>query len=260
MESNQDYMEIDLRDIFRIIKKRIWIILVVTLLSSITAAIISYFYITPIYESSTQLLVNKSERNPENIYNLSDINTDLKLVDTYSVIIKSPRIMELVVQDLDLNMNAGQLTQKVRVSPVKNSQVISITVQDPDPQMAATIANGVAQVFKKEIVNIMNVDNVQILNTANVGENPAPVKPKPGLNIMIAFVVGIMLSLGIIFLLEFLDNTLHTEQDVECVLNLPVLGSIPKIEETKTAHAGSTYPNTQVSAELAAGSDINEKK
>ncbi len=267
MESS-DVMEIDLRDIFQIVRKRIWIIVIVTLITSLTAAIISFFYITPIYESSTQLLVNKSQRDTDNIYNLSDINTNLKLVDTYSVIIKSPRIMELVIRDLGLELNAHQLTSKVKVSPVRNSQVISITVQDRDQHVAAAIANGIANIFKTEIINIMNVDNVQILTEARAETDPVPVKPKPQLNIMIAFVAGLMLSLGIVFLIEFFDQSIHTEKDVERLLNLPVLGSIPGIEEStrnlpKISYmsSSSTQGGTKIVPSVsAAGSELNEKK
>ena len=81
----------------------------------------------------------------------------------------------------------------------QDSQVVNVTVQDPDPQMAANIANTTAEVFQKEIVNLMNIDNVNILAKANIGENPSPVKPQPLLNIAIALVVGLMAGVGLRF-------------------------------------------------------------
>ncbi|TXK91141.1 capsular biosynthesis protein, partial [Parageobacillus sp. SY1] len=113
----------------------------------------------------------------------------------------------------------------------------SVTVQDPDPAMAAKIANKTADVFKNEIVKIMNIDNVSILSKAEVKENQAPVKPKPLLNMAIAFVVGLMTGVGLAFLLEYLDNTIKTETDVEKHLGLPVLGAVSIIsaEESKKA-------------------------
>jgi len=92
------------------------------------------------------------------------------------------------------------------------------------------IANGIAATFQQEIKTIMSVDNVQILAEAKVPAVPSPVKPKPYLNIAIAFVVGLMASVGIIFLLEYLDNTIKTEQDVEQILGLSVLGAIATID------------------------------
>ena len=89
--------------------------------------------------------------------------------------------------------------QKITVASAADSQVVNVTVQDPDPQMAANIANKTAEVFQKEIVNLMNIDNVNILAKANIGENPSPVKPQPLLNIAIALVVGLMAGVGLRF-------------------------------------------------------------
>ena len=112
-----------------------------------------------------------------------------------------------------------------------NSQVVSLKVQDPDPYCAAEIANKTTEVFQREVVVIFRVDNVQPLAKAEVKENQQPVSPKPLLNIAIAMVVGLMAGVGLAFLLEFLDNTIKTEQDVEQYLDAPVLGVITDIDK-----------------------------
>ena len=96
--------------------------------------------------------------------------------------------------------------------------------------MAAKIANTTAEIFKEEIVDIMNVDNVSILAKATVSDNASPIKPQPLLNIAIAMVIGLMIGVGISFLMEYLDNTIKTEQDIERILDLPVIGVIGVIE------------------------------
>lgn len=227
--------EIDLREILGILRKRLWLIVMVLIAAVMASGIITYFFLTPIYQASTQLLVNQSDKNTTGIYNLQDINTDLKLIETYSVIIKSPRIMELVREELGLNLSASELTGKVHVSPVKNSQVLSISVTDTDQHRAALIANGVAAVFQREIVELMNVDNVQILTEAKVQQQPVPIKPKPLLNLAIAGVLGLMGGVGIAFLLDFLDTSLRKERDIEQFLGIPVLGNIPIIPSGKKA-------------------------
>jgi capsular polysaccharide biosynthesis protein len=222
---------IELREYFQIIKKRIWIIVLITSIATITSGIISYFFITPTYEASTQLLVNKSqEKNQVMVPDFNDIQSSLKLVDTYNVIINSPRILDKTISDMGLKLTTKQLSDKIKVSAVQNSQVMSITVDDPSPQMAVGIANGLAQTFNQEIKGIMQVDNVQILAEAKVSDASIPVKPKKLLNMAIAFVVGLMTSVGIAFLLEYLDNTIKTEQDVERILGLSVLGGIAQID------------------------------
>lgn len=223
---------IDLRQLVEIIRKRIWIIVTIPLIATLISGIVSFFVLTPIYEASTQLLVNKSESKTDILMpSYNDIQANLKLVETYSVIINSPRILEKSIQEHGWALTASELKEKIKVSPVQNSQVMSITVSDPDPLMAIKMANGVATTFKQEIKGIMNVDNVQVLAEAKPLETYSPVKPKPLLNMAIAFVVGLMTGVGVVFLLEYMDNTIRSEEDVESLLGLSVLASIAKVDE-----------------------------
>lgn len=223
---------ISLKELVGTLRKRLSLITLITLLAVVLSGAVSFFVLTPVYQSSTQLLVNKAQSD-QPMYNMSEIQSNLQLINTYNVIMKSPRILDHVIADLDLDMTPGQLNEKVTVQSEKDSQVVNVTVNDPDPYVAAEIANKIADVFQTEIVKIMNVDNVSILTKAEVGENAAPVKPQPLLNIAIAFVVGAMAGVGLAFLLEYLDNTIKTEQDVEKLLELPVLGVIATFEEQK---------------------------
>ncbi|NMD70161.1 capsular biosynthesis protein [Bacillus sp. DNRA2] len=224
---------ISLKELFQTLRKRLGLISVITITAVLISGIVSYFYLTPIYQASTQLLVNQT-KNEQSVYSPSEVQTNLQLINTYNVIIKSPAILDLVAGTIGNDMTATKLNGKITVGSEKDSQVVNISVQDPDPAMAAKIANTVADVFQKEIVNIMSVDNVSILAKAAVAENPVPVKPNPQLNIAIALVVGLMAGVGIAFLLEYLDNTIKTEQDIEKILEMPVLGVITTIDEEET--------------------------
>lgn len=221
---------ISLKELFQILRKRFLLIVLITVIAMAISGAVSFFVMTPIYEANTQLLVNQN-KNDQSTYNPSEIQTNLQLINTYNVIIKSPRILDIVIDQLDLNMSAGQLMSKISVQSERNSQVVNVSVQDPDPTQAVLIANTVAEVFQTEIVELMNVDNVNILTRAEMSENATPVKPKPLLNIAIALVVGLMLGVGIVFLIEYLDNTIKTTEDVEKILGLPVLGSIASIDD-----------------------------
>ncbi len=225
----QEELEIDVRDLFQMLKKRITLIISITLVVTLLSGLISYFVLTPMYESSTELLVNKSETDMNPLYSYNDIQTNLKLIETYSVIIKSPRIIDLVISNDELDLTSEQLIAKIKVNAVKNSQVISITVTDTNPEKVVMLVNAIASTFKTEIKKIMKVDNVQILTEAKIKENPKPIKPKPVLNILIAFMLGLIFSVGLVFLLEYMDTTIKTEQEVEKLLGYPVLGSIATI-------------------------------
>jgi capsular polysaccharide biosynthesis protein len=130
-------------------------------------------------------------------------------------------------------MNASQLNGKITVGSEKDSQVVNIAVQDPNPNMAAKIANKTAEVFQNEIVKIMSVDNVSVLAQATVAENQSPIKPQPVMNVAIAIVVGLMAAVGLAFLLEYFDSTIKNEQDIEKILELPILGVIAQIDDQK---------------------------
>jgi capsular polysaccharide biosynthesis protein len=230
---------ISLRELMETLKKRMSLIILLTLTAILVSGAVSFFLLTPVYQSSTQLLVNQA-KSEQPAYNPGEIQTNLQLINTYNVIIKSPAILEKVASDLKNGYDATQLNQKITVGSEAESQVINLSVTDTDPQTAADIANKTAEVFQTEITKIMNVDNVSILAEAEVGEEQSPIKPKPLLNIAIAGVVGLMIGVGLAFLLEFLDNTIKTEQEVEKVLGLPVLGSIARIEDQKEDKKGTS--------------------
>ncbi|MES9665975.1 YveK family protein [Bacillus nitratireducens] len=233
---------ISLKDLFHILRKRLAMIFVIAFGVAIVSAIISFFFMTPIYQSSTQILVNQKKQEGTMIQ-AGEIQTNIQLTNTYKVIIKSPVILDQVNEKLNLNMTAQALTGKINVANEKDSQVISITAEDKNPKLARDIANTTAEVFNSEVAKIMSVDNVTVLSKAEVVENQSPIKPRPMLNVAIAFVVGLMAAVGLAFLLEYLDNTVKKEEDVENLLGLPVLGIVARMDEETTnvkSHAPSS--------------------
>jgi len=222
---------ISLKDLFATLKKRALLILTITVLAVLVSGVTSFFLLTPIYQSSTQLLVNQS-KDEGTPYNATEIQANLQFIETYNVIMKSPAILDKVIDELELDMSPAALGEKITVASEQNSQVVKVSVTDENPEMAALIANTVADTFQKDIVKIMNVDNVSILAKAEVSDQASPIKPQPLMNIAVALVVGLLLGVGIAFLLEYLDNTIKTEQDIERILEMPVIGVIGQIESS----------------------------
>lgn len=221
---------ISLQELFTTLKKRIGLIALMTILAITIAGVVSFLILTPIYETSTQILVNQEQSEAAQAIN-QNIQADLQLINTYSVIIKSPVILDQVASDLGLDVSAEQLNNQITVATAQNSQVVNISVRDENPALAVDIANTTAAVFEKEIKGLMKVDNVSILSKAVLKENPSPVAPNPMLNMAIAAVVGLMLGVGIAFLLEYLDTTIKNNQDIEDILGIPLLGIISPIQE-----------------------------
>ncbi|PZE20481.1 YveK family protein [Paenibacillus xerothermodurans] len=224
-------MELELRDYVHIIRRRLWMIAAIVLVASVVTGVVSFYYLNPVYSASTKLIVNKSaEAEGKDPLTSDALRSNMLLVNTYKEIIKTPAIMDQVAaQYPELALTAEQLIKKVNVSSVNETQVITLSVEDGSHEKAVQIVNAVSEVFKQQIPLIMKVDNVMILNVAKVLENPIPVKPKPYINLAISVVVSLMVAVGLAFLLEYLDDTIKTEADVEAYLALPVLVVIDKI-------------------------------
>ncbi|KAA0958664.1 capsular biosynthesis protein [Planococcus sp. ANT_H30] len=220
---------ISLREIYGILKNRIRLILTVTIVAMIITALVSYYLVTPIYQTSTQLLI--SQQRGEVVVDSQSIEADLQLVATYSEIIKSPVILEQVISQLGLEMSYEELQGKVNVEIAESSQLLNITVMDADPAVAVGIANKTAEIFEAEIIELMNVDNVSILSPAVVTESQAPVSPNPPLNILLSAIVGLLIGMAMAMILRYLDTTLRSEEDVQNVLGIPVLGAISPMNE-----------------------------
>lgn len=221
-------------ELFQVLKKRLWLIGIITILIAIFSAVISFFILTPVYQAKTQLLVNQ-EKTEQQAYNFNEVQANIQLVNTYSVIIKSRAILELVKEELNLKQTVEELDQQIQVTSVKDSQIVEITVEDNSINTAVRIANTTATIFQEQIQKMMKIDNVSIVSPAAVEGDISPVKPNPMLNIAIGIILGLVLSIGIVFLLEFLDNTVKSEEDVEKILGLPIIGVITSITDVPNA-------------------------
>ncbi|HHW31825.1 MAG TPA: lipopolysaccharide biosynthesis protein [Clostridiaceae bacterium] len=220
---------LDLKSIYQIILKRWFILVAITLLCTIISTVISFFFLTPIYQSETTLYIGKNlESSGELVYN--DLLLGNQLVKDYRELVKSRRIANIVLEELGLeDLTATKLSSKLEVNLKNETRVFQISAQDEDPVLAAKIANKVAEVFQKEVVEIMKVENVQIIDEAEIPVSP--IKPNKKINIAIAFVVGLMLGTGVVFLIEYLDNTIKTPEDIKKYLDIPIIGTIPLFTE-----------------------------
>jgi capsular polysaccharide biosynthesis protein len=247
--------ELDLRDYFRIIRKRIWWIVSFVLIVTITAGVYSKFVMVPIYEASTKIIVNRSsDSSITQQLELNEVNTYIKMIDTYKEIIKTPAILDKVVANYpEFGLTSEQLMKKIKVSSVNNTQVMTVIVSDPSYRKAAQIANAVSEVFKQEIPSLFSVQNVSILNEAKLepAQPPSPVSPNVMLNIVIAFIVSFMLAVGVVFLLEYLDDTIKTEADVEQVLGLPTLAMIARMDPNEVEAQPSKSVSLKQAGELS---------
>lgn len=224
--------EISLRELFLIIRKRIWLVIVLAVLAVGITAIVSYYVLDPVYQTFTTLMVGKpKDYQSDNKLEYNDVLLNQKLVSTYGELVKSRKVADQVIANLNLDMSYETFGSKVSVNLVNNTEIIKIQVKDTDPELAQKIANETADVFMESVKNIMMVENVQVIDKAEI--SLTPISPKPMLNMAIAGVLGIMAGVFLVFVLEYLDNTIKTPDDVAKHLGISIIGTIP-IEDSKS--------------------------
>ena len=217
---------IDLREYLSIIKKKWFIMAILCVVCVAASTVYSFFIAKPVYQAETTLIVKTEKTEGTNTVTSDQIKTTQQLAVTYGEIIKSRKVLDDVIKNLDLDESYGQLSGKISVSTVSDTQIIKVSVQDTNKSNAAKIANEIPKVFTKEAIRIADANGVEVIDKAQTPVNP--VSPNKKMNILIAGVLGVMIGLFIIFIIEFLNTKIKTPQDIEKELGLPLLGVIPE--------------------------------
>lgn len=218
---------IELRELLEILLKRKLLIIILTVVCTLAGGIYSVFMVTPLYKSETTMMVNgaKNMTDIASSLDLGSINLSQKLVVTYGEIVKSRIVLEQTIKNLKLDMTYEQLLQKTTAQQLGSTEILKISVQDENPQSAALISNEISDVFVKEVMRILKVNNVETIDAAIPIDKPVNINT--GLNLAISMILGLMAGIFIAFVLEYMDNTIKTENDVQKHLDLPILGLIP---------------------------------
>lgn len=218
---------IDLREYFFILKKKMWIIVLSAVICGVISGLVSFYVLKPVYEANTTLIVNKEVENETTQMTTSDdLNFVQKLALTYGEIIKSRSVITSTIDKLNLDMTYEDLSEAVSITNVENTQIIKISVKNENPRVAATICNTIPEIFSTEVQRIVKASGTEVIDNAAVPEEP--IKPNKKMNIVIATVLGAMVSVFVIFLKEALNTKIKEPKDIEEKLGLPVFGVVPK--------------------------------
>lgn len=222
--SNEE-TEIDLVELFWVLWRKLPLMIAVGLFTALLAFGGSKFLMTPTYQSVTKIyILNKQDSSSANVtYN--DLQAGTQLVKDYSELIKSRFVLEAVIEQLDLPISYEQLSGKVAVSTPTDTRVISITVTDSSPVMAMKIANAVREAASIHIRNVMDIEAVNVVETANMPTYKA--SPSVGENTMMSGMLGILIVAAIVIISHLLNDTIQTEEDVEKYLGISTLAMIP---------------------------------
>ena len=222
----QEYDTIDLRQLFEIVRRNLLLIVAVTVLFAAGGYLGTTFLITPQYEASAMLIVNSREgQQLQGSVTNDSLNSAKQLVETYSVILKSDTVLDQTIEDLDLPLTYDQLAAKVSITAVNDTQVMKITVQDADVNLAKDIVSNIVEQAPDAIINTVKAGSVEVVSDASA--NPNPVSPSKSRNTALAGILGCVLVIGILFMKSLFNNRIMTESDISQKLALPILGVIP---------------------------------
>jgi capsular polysaccharide biosynthesis protein len=219
---NEEFIKVE--DILYVLMKRWKMILGITLSTVFMVGIISFFVIAPKYEASAKVFIGKEITQDKN-YNANDVQMYQRLLKTYAEIITTSDLIEKAIDKENLHITSEKILGNLTVNPRTDTQILEVKYRDTNKEQTSEVVNAVINQFIESSKDLIPNGNVQIIESVKDPEKA--VSPNKKLNIAIAFLLGLMISVGLAFLLEFLDNTFKTKEQVEQILGVPVIGTIP---------------------------------
>lgn len=219
--------EIDLKELFDYFLKKIYVVILLVIISLSVGLIYTVYIKTPLYKSTTSIILASNENaatTTNTTITQADITINQNLVNTYTEIIKSKAVLERTISILGLDYNYSTLAKNISVTSVDNTEIINVSVLDKDPNKAKDIANEIADIFKVKVKDIYNMKNVSILDSAELSDRPDNINIVKEVILYIA--IGLIIGLLYVFLRFYFDRNIKTISEVENKTELPIMGSV----------------------------------
>lgn len=232
--------EIDLKELVQMFwEKRVQIILI-TAIFAVIGIIYTLGFVTPKYQATTSLLLAtnsaQSAAGLDSSITTTDVTLNSKLVSTYSKLVKSDKVVRTVISNLSLKMEESTLKKIVSVTAAEDTEFIEISVKYEDPALATKIANEMAKVFIENVKEFYGVENVHVVDAAEVPQAPYNINHVK--DIIIFTFIGVVVAIMYAFVLNMLDTTIKSEEDIEKISGLAVLATMPLYEEEDNKRKG----------------------
>lgn len=247
--NTNDEIEIDIMEIIMVLMRWIWAIGLAALIGGLMMLVISKFFITPTYNSTTRIVVLNTDNSDTLTY--TDLQVGTQLTSDYSELITSRYVVESVIETFNLDVTYEEFVENVAVSTPSNTRIIDITLTDTDPLKAKEMVDELRNVAAQRIVEVMNIEAVNVVDEGNVPTKKAA--PSVGKYTLIGILAGGFLAVAVVLVLYLLDDTIKSSEDIEKYLHLSTLGLIPIIEtEEESKKKRSTTKRSK--------SDIEEER
>lgn len=227
----RETVEFDLRNLFRVLIKRLWIIFLCMVIVGASVLVYTVNFVTPLYKADVMMYVNNSTGSNGSGINSTDLAVALRLVTTYVTIIQSDNVLDKVIAEMELDITTQQVRSMLSAAAVGETEMFRISVTAPDPKLAADLANAIAAVAPDEITAIIEGSTAKVIDYAKVPKQKA--SPNYTTNTIIGAAVGAILAVLVILLQNMLDLTVHNEDELANAYSIPVLGVIPELYDGK---------------------------
>lgn len=225
--------EYSLKELFDIIMRKSVSIFVFTTIFGIGSFFFSSYCIQPIYSATVSFYVNNSIHSENNITNINDINASQKLVNTYVEMLKSNSILEKVADIASGNYSVNEIRNMMKISIVKDTEIFKVTIRNSNSQYAKDIANQMANIAVYQISDIVGASSVKIIDWAQTPQKAD--YPNNIFNTVVGILIGILTSILFAIVIDFSDIKVKGEVDLMRQYELPLLGTIPTIQNTSRA-------------------------
>ncbi len=207
-----------------------WLLLIMLSLSVGGAYYLTKNVIQPVYRTESKIFIGR-EDNSYTSLNLIDLQIGEQLVKDYTELVKTKKVIQEVIEKLELDLTARELTEMIDIENVDDSRFISIVIHYTDPELAMLLANKISDVLKEKAVEIVGAKNIQIVDYASYPEKPA--SPKLLINVVIAAILATIVFLLVVVIRLTIASKIETKEDIAELCPYPLLGSVPKIKDGK---------------------------
>lgn len=252
MEQNRDNkeIEIDLGKIFYKMRNKVIYIILITVIAALGCGLITQFAVKPQYTATTKMYVysNTDRISTDSSITATELDASQELVNTYIYILNSDTVLDAVIKDLELDATAGQLRKAINASQAEKTVAFEVKVTTKNPTLSAKIANSIAKIAPSEIVRVVKAGGVEIIDYAKVPSKPS--SPNLKKNVFIAIFFAFVLSFAGFFIFEMFDTTITSERDISGDFDIPILGTVPNLEENRSSGYGKKTKSNNRSASL----------
>lgn len=240
MEEKTNVRVVTIKDLWEIFLRRLWVILLVSILTVGTVFASTALTFVPKYNSAATLyILQQNHGNNNNNQEYEDFNLALKVVNDCTHLLKSHSVLDTVIKDLNLDISYVELYHSIKVTNPQETRILEVVVESDSPEQAKKIVDQICVVGTEKITEAMGFEQVNFFERGII--NNLPSNRTSTLLYALIGLLAMAATYAIFLFIHFVDDKIHTDEDIKNYLNLSILGDIPNIDDNKKKKYGGKY-------------------